>query len=33
MIYVSYMVLGRWLRLPCDLPHDDGVLVMESALL
>ena len=26
-------VLGRWLRLPCDLPYDDGVCAMGSALL
>jgi hypothetical protein len=26
-------VLGRWLRLPHDLPHDGGLLLMGSALL
>jgi hypothetical protein len=26
-------VLGRWLRLPCDLPHDGGLAAMGSALL
>jgi hypothetical protein len=26
-------VLGRWLRLPCDLPHVGGLLSMGSALM
>jgi hypothetical protein len=26
-------VLGRWLRLPCDLPHSGGVYGMGSALM
>ena len=26
-------VLGRWLRLPHDLPHDGGLSMMGSALL
>ena len=26
-------VLGRWLRLPCDLPHAGGLVYMGSALL
>jgi hypothetical protein len=26
-------VLGRWLRLPCDLPHAGGLVGMGSALL
>jgi hypothetical protein len=25
--------LGRWLRLPCALPHVDGLLGMWSALM
>jgi hypothetical protein len=26
-------VLGRWLRLPCDLPHAGGLVYLGSALL
>jgi len=26
-------VLGRWLRLPCGLPHSGGVYGMGSALM
>jgi hypothetical protein len=26
-------VLNRWLRLPCNLPYDDGLISMGSALL
>jgi hypothetical protein len=25
--------LNRWLRLPCDLPHENGLCLMGSALL
>ena len=25
--------LGRWLRLPCDLPHNDGLCFIGSALI
>jgi len=25
--------LGRWLRLPCDLPHNRGLSLMGSALM
>jgi hypothetical protein len=25
--------LGRWLRLPCDLPHNDGLCFIGSALM
>ena len=25
--------LNRWLRLPCDLPYDDGLMSMGSAVL
>ena len=26
-------LLGRWLRLPCDLPHNRGLCFMGSALM
>jgi len=26
-------VLGRWLKLPCDLPYNGGLMGMGSALI
>jgi hypothetical protein len=33
LIEVFDEVLGRWLQLPCDVPYDDGLCDMGSALL